>query len=149
MCDLYKSINISENAVFDTLESSAFSLIVAMYGPFCLNLFLFLLWFWTVCSLFVFRPLFHLVNMKSQGGKIKRFDREWNVFCSAILYSTSFRYNLQHYPRTTKMQNFNCACGFIGKSAFIKYHQLLTKVVSIHEKSLFDQLTTASSFIHP
>ena len=39
----------------------------------------------------------------------------------------------------------NCARSFIGKSAVIKYHELLSKVSSINRKSLFDQLATASS----
>ncbi len=61
----------------------------------------------------------------------------------------SFRYNLQHYKRTTKTTEFQLCLWFIGKLAFIKYQQLLTKVVSIHEKSLFDQLATAFSFTPP
>ena len=35
------------------------------------------------------------------------------------------------------------------KSAVIKYHQLLTKVIRINRKSRFDQLATASSSIPP
>ncbi len=42
-------------------------------------------------------------------------------------------------------QTFNCACGFIGKSAVTKYHQLLSKVQCINGKSRFDQLATASA----
>ena len=43
----------------------------------------------------------------------------------------------------------NCACGFIGKSALIKYQQLLSKVIGINGKSRFDQLATVSSSIPP
>ena len=38
--------------------------------------------------------------------------------------------NITQEPQ--KLQSLNCACGFIGKSVLTKYHQLLTKVVSIH-----------------
>ena len=41
------------------------------------------------------------------------------------------------------LQQYNCACGFIHKSAVIKCHQLLSKAISINRKSHFDQLATA------
>ena len=44
-----------------------------------------------------------------------------------------------------ELQRFSSACGFIGKSAVIEYHQLLSKVT--YGKLLFDQLATASSSI--
>ena len=53
--------------------------------------------------------------------------------------------NITQEPQN--LQTFNCACGFIGKSAVIKYHQLLSKVQCINWKSCFDQLATASSSI--
>ncbi len=38
-----------------------------------------------------------------------------------------------------ELQRYSCACGLIGKSGVIKYHQLLSKVISINGKSRFDQ----------
>ncbi len=51
--------------------------------------------------------------------------------------------NINQEPQD--LQIFNCACGFIGKSAVVKYHQFLSKVQCIDEKLRFDQLATASS----
>ncbi len=34
-----------------------------------------------------------------------------------------------------EIQRFNCACGSIVKSAVIKYHQLLSKIISINGES--------------
>ncbi len=48
-----------------------------------------------------------------------------------------------------ELQRFDCACGFIDKSAVITYHQPLSKVISIKGKSRFDQLATASSSTPP
>ncbi len=61
-----------------------------------------------------------------------------NFRCDNICNITQAPQNLQRY----------CACGFIGKSAVIKYHQLLSKKTkktkqnktSIKEKSRFEQL---------
>ena len=43
-----------------------------------------------------------------------------------------FLNNFRDYCNITQepqdLQTFNCACGFIGMSAVIKYHQLLSKV---------------------
>ena len=50
--------------------------------------------------------------------------------------------NITQEPQ--RLQRYNYACGFIGKSAVIKYHHLLSKVLSINVKSSFDQLATAS-----
>ena len=44
-----------------------------------------------------------------------------------------FRHYLQHNSSTTRtILKYNCACGFIGKSAVMKYHQSLSKVISIN-----------------
>ena len=45
---------------------------------------------------------------------------------------------------TQDLQGYNCASGFIGKSAVIKYYQL-SKVISINRRIFFDQLATDSS----
>ncbi len=46
----------------------------------------------------------------------------------------------------TLLRNLRCnrACRFIGKSAVIKCHQLLSNVTSISRKLLFDQLATVT-----
>ena len=62
----------------------------------------------------------------------------------SVTEELSFRWFLQ--PQ--ELQRFNCACGFIGKSARIKYHQLLSKVKCTNGKSPFDQLATALSPIN-
>ncbi len=67
---------------------------------------------------------------------------------SFIYKERSFRHNLQHYSGTKRTYRFTCACGFIGKSAVIKY-QLLSKVLSINGKSRFDQLPSGSSSTCP
>ncbi len=41
-----------------------------------------------------------------------------------------------------EQQRYNRACKFIGKSAVIKCHQVLSKVTSINRRSIFDQLAT-------
>ena len=45
-------------------------------------------------------------------------------------FMTNFRFdticNISQIPKD--LQRFKCACEFIGKSAVIKYHQLLSKV---------------------
>ncbi len=64
----------------------------------------------------------------------------WRTFISR-LFATLLR-NHTNY-------RYNCACEFIGKSAVIKCHQLLSKVTNINRKSLFDQLATASSSTTP
>ncbi len=48
-----------------------------------------------------------------------------------------------------ELQRFSCACRLIGKSAVMKYHQLLLKVISINGKFCFDQLATATSSTPP
>ncbi len=46
-----------------------------------------------------------------------------------------------------ELLRFQCVCGgFIGKSAVIKYYQLLSKAMSINLKSRFDQLATTSFY---
>ncbi len=55
----------------------------------------------------------------------------------------SFQHYLQHYSEIKKeLQRYNRACKFIGKCAVIKCHQLLSKVISVIRRSLFDQLAT-------
>ncbi len=46
---------------------------------------------------------------------------------------------------TQEPQEITCACGFIATYNVLKYHQVLSKVISINEKSSFDQLATAPS----
>ncbi len=41
-----------------------------------------------------------------------------------------------------ELRRYNRACRFIGESAVIKCHQMLSKVTSINRRSLFDQLAT-------
>ncbi len=48
--------------------------------------------------------------------------------------------NINQEPQ--ELQRYNRACRFIGKSAVIKCHQVLSKVTSINRRSLFDQLAT-------
>ncbi len=48
--------------------------------------------------------------------------------------------NITQEPQ--ELQIYNRVCGFIGKSAVIKCHQVLSKVTSINRRSLFDQLAT-------
>ncbi len=59
-------------------------------------------------------------------------------------FMKNFRFNticnITQEPQ--ELQRYNHACRFIGKSAVIKCHQLLSKVTSINRKSLFDQLAT-------
>ena len=52
---------------------------------------------------------------------------------------------LQHYSGTTRLTETQC--GFIDKSAVIKCHQLLSKV--INGRLCFDQLATASCYTPP
>ena len=57
--------------------------------------------------------------------------------------------SFQHITQEPQeLQRYNRGCRFIGKSAVINNHQLLSKVTSINRKSLFDQLATASSSTH-
>ncbi len=51
--------------------------------------------------------------------------------------------NITQEPQ--ELQRYNRACRFIGKSAVIKCHQLLSKVTS-NRRSLFDQLATATCY---
>ena len=46
---------------------------------------------------------------------------------------------------TQEPQEVTCACGFIGMYTALKYHQVLSKVISINGQSSFDQLATAFS----
>ncbi len=46
-----------------------------------------------------------------------------------------------------KNYRFICVCESIGKSAVTKCHTLLSKVISIKEKSRFGQLATTSSSV--
>ncbi len=59
-------------------------------------------------------------------------------------FMKNFRFNticnITQEPQ--ELQRHNCACRFIGKSAVIKCHQLLSKVTSINSRSLFDQFAT-------
>ena len=50
-----------------------------------------------------------------------------------------------------ELQRYNCACGFISKSAVIIYNQLLSKVITrlVLTGKKFDQLPTASSSTPP
>ena len=51
---------------------------------------------------------------------------------------------------TQKLQRCNCACGFIGKSAVIKYHQLLSKLISINRETFcFSTSYNNSSLLYP
>ncbi len=50
--------------------------------------------------------------------------------------------NITQEPQ--ELQRYNPACRFIGKSAVIKCHQLLSKVTSTNWRLLFDQLATDS-----
>ena len=43
--------------------------------------------------------------------------------------------NITYEPQ--ELQRFYCACEFIGKSAVIKYDQLLSKVINMNSKSHF------------
>ena len=49
-------------------------------------------------------------------------------------------YNITQEPQ--KLPKYNFASGFIGKSAVLKYNQVLSKVININGKSRFDQLIT-------
>ena len=64
-------------------------------------------------------------------------------------FMKKFRFNTICSITQENHKNYNCVCGFIGKSAVIKYHQLLSKVLSINGKSHFDQLATVSSSTPP
>ncbi len=59
-------------------------------------------------------------------------------------FMKNFRFNticnITHEPQ--ELQIYNRARRFIGKSAVIKSHQLLSKVTSINMGSLFNQLAT-------
>ncbi len=48
--------------------------------------------------------------------------------------------NITQEPQ--ELQRYNRAHRFIGKSAVIKCHQVLSKVTSINRRSLIDQLAT-------
>ncbi len=56
-------------------------------------------------------------------------------------------YNITQEPK--KVQRFNCAYEFIGKSAVIKYHQLVSEVICMNWKLCFNQLATAYSYPSP
>ncbi len=74
-----------------------------------------------------------------------------SIFKSSLMYRGCFMKNfhfnticnITQEPR--ELQTYICACGFIGKSAVIKYNLLLSKVTSINRKSHFDQV--AISFL--
>ncbi len=59
-------------------------------------------------------------------------------------FMKNFRFNticnITQEPK--ELQRYNHACRFIGKSAVIKCHQVLSKITSINRRSLFDQLAT-------
>ncbi len=71
--------------------------------------------------------------MYSSSGDKGRFNNE-----------RSFRHYLQHYSEPEEIQSFNCANEFIGKSAVVKYHQLLSKSYKNNGKSRFDEVATPS-----
>ncbi len=56
----------------------------------------------------------------------------------------NFRFNTicNITKETHEQQRYNIACSFIGKSAVIKCHQVLSKITSINRRSLCDQLAT-------
>ncbi len=54
----------------------------------------------------------------------------------------NFRFNTICNITQEELQRYNRACRFIGKSAVMKCHQLLSKVTSINRRSLFDQIAT-------
>ncbi len=59
-------------------------------------------------------------------------------------------YQKQKWEQPVLIYSLNCACVFIRKSAEIKYHQLLSKIISIINRKLcFDQLATASFSTSP
>ncbi len=55
--------------------------------------------------------------------------------------------NITQEPQ--ELQRYNRACRFIGKSAVIKCHQVLSKVTSINRRSLFAQLATDTKYPYP
>ncbi len=55
--------------------------------------------------------------------------------------------NITQEPQ--ELERYNCACGFICKSAVTKFPQLLIKVTGINGNSHFDQLATDSSSTPP
>ncbi len=56
-------------------------------------------------------------------------------------FMKNFRFNticnITQEPQ--ELQRYNRACRFIGKSAVMKRHQLLSKVTSVNRRSLFDR----------
>ena len=71
--------------------------------------------------------------------------------CDSNYFMKNFHFdaicNITQEPQ--ELQRFNCACGFISKSTVIRYHQLLSTVISSNGKSHVDQLSTASSYNTP
>ena len=99
------------------------------------------LWVRLIVNLFFF-SFFFFSLFTAQIFRGSTFWQKCVALAAPIFYTFRRACNITQEP--LKLQSFNCACGFIGKSALIKYHQLMTRV-SIHENSLFDQLATASS----
>ncbi len=79
---------------------------------------------------------------------------QWSLNAKRLVFVVNRSLSFEHQCYTMRKtlfrnhknlrQRYNRACGFIGKSAMIKYHQLLSKITTINRKSLFDQLATAS-----
>ena len=96
------------------------------------------------CRLFLQYDLNSVIHTDWKAGSC--WDR------SRFMKELSFQHHLQHYSVTARTKEIQlCLYRFIGKSDVIKYHQLLSKVISrpIYGKSCFDQLATASSSTTP
>ena len=82
----------------------------------------------------------HMIDFHNESSEIRgRFilkNFRFNTICNII-------------QEPKELQRYNCPCGFIDKSAVIKYHQLLSNVIIINGKSRFDQLATVSSSTLP
>ncbi len=62
-------------------------------------------------------------------------------------FSLNTIFNINQEPQ--ELQRYKRASRFIGKSAVIECHQVLSKVTSINMRSLFDQLATDTIHLHP
>ena len=71
----------------------------------------------------------------------------FGLFMKNFRFHTMYLYILLHYLEATGTRDTICVCGFIR--CCDKYHQLLSKVISINWNSHLDHLATAYSCPSP
>ena len=77
------------------------------------------------------------------------FLPSWNFRGGGHLPHWKFRGDTSLPSPASATCDYKGACGFIGKSTTMKYHQLLSKIIRINKKLHFDQLGTYSFLLYP